>query len=217
MTEEYIDYSEEISRKIEETKSKILSGEISILDMELVSYFEDLKTSLNIENIENYSLTYKKVFQLLIQKFEELKILINSLDGNEKFLKFLKTTPKDSEILLLLNNCWIKPFNVETLSLNFLESSRDRLNFQKNYLPTIEHLDIMTVNQHFLLEVPEQKFTEKMMEYLKDIKKKLPCSFEIIFENEQDQAKIYEYFVYILHLLQLNKIKYEKNTKTLYI
>ncbi len=217
MKEDYIDYSEEISRKIEETKSKILSGEISILDMELVSYFEDLKTSLNIENIENYSLTYKKVFQLLIQKFEELKILINSLDGNEKFLKFLKTTPKDSEILLLLNNCWIKPFNVETLSLNFLESSRNRLNIQKSYLPTIEHLDIVKVNQDFLLEVPEQKFTEKMTEYLKDIKKKLPCSFESIFENEQDQAKIYEYFVYILHLLQSNKIKYEKNTKTLYI
>jgi len=217
MAKEYIDYSEEIARKIEETKSKILSGEISILDIELVSYFENLKTSLNIENIENYSITYKKVFQLLIQKFEELKILINSLDGNERFLEFLKTTPKDSEILHLLNNCWIKPFNLETLSLNFLESSRDRLNIQKSYPPTIEHLDKVKVNQNFLLEVPEQKFTEKMMKYLKDIRKKLPCSFESIFEEEQDQVKIYEYFVYILHLLQLNMIKYEMNTKTLYI
>ena len=217
MEKDYIDYSEEIGRKLEETKNKILLGEISILDIELVSYFENLKTSLNIDNIENYSLTYKKVFQLLIQKFEELKILINSLDGNDRFLEFLKTTPKDSVILNLLNNCWIKPFNIETLSFNFLESSRNRLNIQKSYPPIIEHLDRVKVNQNFLLEVPEQKFTEKMMEYLKDIKKKLPCSFECIFEKEQDQAKIYEYFVYTLHLLQLNKIKYEKNTKTLYI
>jgi len=217
MKEDYIDYSEEISRKIEETKNKILSGEVSILDIELVSYFENLKTSLNIDNIENYSITYKKVFQLLIQKFEELKILINSLDGEERFLEFLKTNPKDSVILNLLNNCWIKPFNIETLSFIFLESSRDRLNIQKNYPPIIEHLDRVKVNQSFLLEVPERKFTEKMMEYLKDIKKKLPCSFESIFENELDQIKIYEYFVYILHLLQQGIIKFQKETNFLYI
>ena len=38
-----------------------------------------------------------------------------------------------------------------------------------------------------------------------------------IFGDEQDQAKIYEIFVYLLHLLQLGKIKYQKETNTLYV
>ena len=73
------------------------------------------------------------------------------------------------------------------------------------------------MKQNFLLEVPEQKFTEKMNNYFNHIKSRLPCSFDEIFENEQDQIKVYENFVYILHLLQLGKLKYQKETNFLYI
>ena len=56
-----------------------------------------------------------------------------------------------------------------------------------------------------------------MTSFFNKIKEKLPCYFEDIFDDELDQMKVYEYFVYLLHLLQLGKIKYEKNTNTLYI
>ena len=56
-----------------------------------------------------------------------------------------------------------------------------------------------------------------MTEYFNGIKDKLPCSFNDIFGKEKIQEKIYENFVYLLHLLQLGKIKYENETKTLYI
>ncbi len=211
------DFSAEINRRVEEIQKKVLSGEITLLDLELVPIFENIKDKLDIENIKRYSLTFKKVFQLLVEKFEELKILINNLDKKESFFQYLKSNPKDLEIYNILNGCWIKLFNIESLSLNFLNTSREKLNKGSGYLITIDHIDKVKIKQNFLLEVPEQKFTEKINRFYNDIKNKFPCSFDEIFANEQDQIKIYEEFVFLLHLLQLNKIKYEKNTNTLYI
>jgi len=214
---EYKDFSEEINRKIDEIQTKVITGEVTLLDVELFPIFENLKDSLNTGNLNRYSITYKNAFQLLIQKFEELKILINNIDRKEGFLKFLKSNPEDSEIYQLLNECWIKPFNIESLSLDFLEYSRDKLSIKRGYPTSIEHIEKVEVKGTFLLEVPEQKFTEKMLNFYNNIKNKLPCSFDEIFEDDQNQIRIYENFVYLLHLLQLNKIKYEKNTNTLYI
>ena len=211
------DFSEEINRNIEEIQMKVLSGEIALLDLELVPIFENIKDKLDIGNINRYSLAFKKAFQLLAEKFEELKILISNLDKKEGFFQYLKSNPDDSELQKILDGCWIKPFNIESLSLNFLSSSKEKLSKGKGYSITIEHVDKVITKQNFLLEVPEQKFTEKIMSFYNNIKNKFPCSFEEIFANEQDQIKIYENFVYLLHLLQMGKIKYQKETNFLYI
>lgn len=211
------DIPEEIDKKIEAIQLKVLSGEISLLDLELVPIFENIKDSLNIGNIDKYSMVFKNGFQLLVQKFEELKILINNLDKKDSFFQYLRSNPDDSEIYQLFNDCWVKPFSIESLSLNFLNYSNEMLSKERGYPVPIDHLDKVTVKYNFLLEVPELKFTEKIMNFYNTIKNKFPCSFDEIFENEQDQIKIYEKFVYLLHLLQLNKIKYQKETKFLYI
>jgi chromatin segregation and condensation protein Rec8/ScpA/Scc1 (kleisin family) len=117
----------------------------------------------------------------------------------------------------LFNTCWIKPFSIESLSLNFLGSSKEKLDRGESYSVTIDHLDKVIVKQNFLIEVPRLKFTEKIMSFYNNIKNKLPCLFDEIFEDEQDQIKIYEKFVYLLHLLQMGKIKYQKQTNFLYI
>ena len=213
---EYEDFSEEINRKIEEIQKKVISGEMALLEVELFPLFENLKNSLNTSNLNKYSITYKNVAQLLVQKFEELKILINNIDQKDGFLNFLKLNPEDSEIHQLLNECWIEPLDIESLSLNFLEQSKDKLSNRKNYPINIEQIEKVDVKDTFLLEVPEQEFTEKMLNFYNDIKDKLPCLFDEIFEAEQSQIRIYKNFVYILHLLQLGKLKYQKETKYLY-
>jgi len=214
---EYKDFSEEINNKIETIKNRVLSGEISLLEIELVPIFENLKDSLTIYNISQYSRTYKSAFQLLSQKFEELKIFLSYLDNQDKFLKFLKSNPKDIEIYQLFEDCWRDPFIIDALSLKFLEYSKDRLVTEKPEPLKIEHLDKINLKETFLLEIPEKRFTDKMLAFFNVIKDKLPCSYGEIFENERDQIKIFENFVYLLHLLQLNKIKYEKNTNMLYL
>ena len=211
------DFSEEINKKIENIKTRVLSGEISLLDIELVPIFEDLKDSLNIYNLTKYSMTYENAFQLLNQKFEELRIILDYLDNKEKFLDYLKTNPSELEIYQLFEDCWRKPFIVNALSLKFLESSKDRLVNDKKESLIIESIDKIDFKESFLLEIPEQKFTEKMMAFYDIIKNKLPCSYEDLFEGAQDQMKIFENFVYLLHLLQLGKIKYQKDTNFLYL
>jgi len=209
--------SEELNKKIEIIKTKVLSGEISLLDIELVSIFENLKDSLNIYNINNYSITYKSAFQLLSQKFEELKIFLSYLDNKDKFLAYLKKNPKDSEIFQLLEDCWRDPFTIDTLSLNFLEYSKDRLIQKKGEPYAIEPIDKVEIKEDFLLELPKEKFTEKMLAFFEKTKNRLPCLYEEIFEDELDQLKIFENFVFLLHLLQLGKIKYQKETNFLYL
>ncbi len=215
--EEYKDLSEGINRKIQDIQLKVLSGEIALLDLELVPIFENIKDSLNIGNINNYSTAFKNSFQLLVNKFEELKILINNLDKKEGFFQYLKSNPEDLEVYELFNGCWVKPFNFESLSLNFLNFSNKKLLKERGYPAIIDHIDKVKIKQSFLLEVPEHNFTDKLMNFFNSIKNKFPCSFDEIFEEEQNQIEIYEKFVYILHLLQLGKIKYQKETNFLYL
>jgi hypothetical protein len=213
----YNDFSEEINKRIEIIKNRVFSGEISLLDIELVPIFEDLKDSLNIHNLNTYSMTYKNAFELLSQKFDELKIFLSYLDNEEKFLGFLKKNPQDSEIYELLDDCWLQPLNIDALSFKFLESSKDKLVTEKGEPIVIESISKIDSKGRFLLEIPEKKFSEKMMVFFNTIKGKLPCSYDEIFENGYDQIEIFENFVYLLHLLQLGKIKYQKETNFLYI
>ncbi|MFX0105553.1 MAG: hypothetical protein ACFE75_08685 [Candidatus Hodarchaeota archaeon] len=214
---EYEDFSEEINKRIERIKNRVLSGEISLLDVELVPIFENLKDTLTIYNINKYSMTYKNAFELLSQKFEELKIFLSYLDNKDKFYDFLKTNPNDIEIFQLFDDCWRDPFIIDVLSLNFLEYSKDRLITPKEESLIFKSIEKIETKDKFLLEIPSKKFTEKMMHFFNIIKNKLPCSYDEIFEDEHDQIKVFENFVYLLHLLQLGKIKYQKETNFLYV
>ena len=211
------DFSKDLNRRIEDIRTKVLSGDISLLDIELVPIFENLKDSINVYNIEKYSKTYQSAFTLLNQKFEEFKILMNYLDNENVFLEFLKSKPKDNEINDLFKGCWRQPFNINTLSINFLEHSKNILSSDRIRSFTIEAIERLKVKEDFLLEISTHKFTEKMMNFFNIIKVKLPCSFDDIFEDEYDQINIYENFVYLLHLLQLGKIKYQKDSNFLYL
>ncbi|MFW9952467.1 MAG: hypothetical protein ACFFKA_20295 [Candidatus Thorarchaeota archaeon] len=212
-----IDFSEEINKKIEVIKDDVLSGKINLLEFELKPIFSDIKDSLSIFNIENYSQSYINACELLNRKFEELRNLLSSLDIEKKFMDYLNQNPSEEEIIEIFNGCWSYIFELEGLSLNFLEYAQNRFSKEKDMELAIEHLTKQRSDYQFLLEIPRLKFTEKVNDFFNQIKDKLPCYFEDVFENEKDQLKIYEQFVYLLHLLQLGKIKYQKETKTLYI
>jgi hypothetical protein len=210
------DILEELNREIENIHKNALIGKISLLDFELVPIFNRLKDSINIYNLNNYSKTYKDACALLDEKFKELKNLLSSLDSEKKFLQYLKANPSDLEIYQLFNGCWREIFNVDTLSMNYLEQCQERLCKSRYAKFSIEHMDKVRTDKEFILKIPKLKFTEKMNKFFINIQEKLPCSFDEIFEGEKDQIVIYENFIYILHLLQLDKIKYQKETNILY-
>ena len=214
---EKIDFSEDINKKIESINDDVLSGKINLLDLELIPIFSDIKDSLSIFNIENYSESYVNACELLNRKFEELRNLLSSLDIEKKFIEFLKKNPEEDKIIEIFNGCWNNYFELDALSLNFLEYAENRFCKEKTMDFTIEHVNKERSDYEFILEIPKLKFTEKVNAFFNKIRNKLPCYFEEVFEENIDQLKIYEQFVYLLHLLQLGKLKYEKNTNTLYV
>jgi hypothetical protein len=206
-----------LNKKIELIQERILLGKIRLLDLELVPLFNELKDTLTINNLETSSEIYKKTCNLLDQKFEELKVLLSSLESNEKFLNYLKSEPSDSELYDLMLSCWNDVFLIDSLSFDFMALSQKKLFKERISHKIVENLKKIKVKDQFLVEVPEQRFTEKMMNYYNSIQNKLPCQFDELFEDEITQDKIYEKFVLLLHLLQLGKIKYQKETNTLYL
>jgi len=207
---------EELNRRIKDIHDDILEGRVSLLDLELVPMFNQIKDTLTVDNLDKHSKIYKNTCELLNQKFDELKNLLSSLDTQEKFTKYLNTNPTDMEICELFEGCWSKIFTIDALSIDFLEMSKERLSKLIRESYSIEHLQKKEGGGVFILEVPKLKFSEKMTEFLNSIQGKLPCSFDEVFKDDSDQIKIFEKFVYLLHLLQLGKIKYQKETNTLY-
>ncbi|MBY9018217.1 MAG: hypothetical protein KGD66_05220 [Candidatus Lokiarchaeota archaeon] len=212
----YDDISEELTNYIDTVKEDVVTGKISLLELELNPIFNELKESLNVYNIFNYSQTYEKACDLLSLKFEELKNLLNHLDNDEIFMQFLKSKPNDIEIEQILGNCWREVFHLKSISPEFMIYSNRRFSKDRLFIEKIEHVRKEQTGGSFLLEIPRQKFTEKMMDFYNLIKNKLPCKFDELFDEIQDQMEVYEYFVYILHLLQIGLLKYQKTTTIIY-
>jgi len=202
--------------KIVQVKDDVLSGKINLLELQLNPIFSEIEDSISIYNIKNYSQSYRNAVELLNDKFEELKNLLSSLDIEKKFEDFLKTHPSEDQISDIFRGCWRKTFHFEPISLKFLDYASNRYIKERTTHFPIEHLTREETNDQFLVEVPRYKYTEKISAFYDKIKKKLPCFFEDVFDNELDQIEIYEQFVYLLHLLQLGKVKYQKETNTLY-
>lgn len=210
------DVSETIDNKIKEIQNKVLTGEINLLEQELVPLFNEVRNSVSVKYLDKYSKTYKNACELLDRKFKELIVLLNSFSKEKELMEYLKKEPNDIEIYDIFRGCWRKTFDFNSLSNRFLEESFLQLTKSSPKSVPIEHLERVEVDEDFLLEIPRKKFTEKMFTFYDTIKEKLPCRFEDIFEDIEVQAKIYEYFVYTLHLIQQKIIGYQKETNILF-
>jgi hypothetical protein len=210
------DISIEIIDQIEQIKNNVFSGKLSLIDLKLSPIFQKLKDTLNLNNLINYSKPFEGACGLLSEKFEELQNLLNTLQDDEIFLKFLKKNPSDDLIASFFIKSWREVFYLESMSLKFLNYSNNRFSYARKMIETIEHLQIQDHKENFLLQIPEHEFTEKMERYFDQISHLLPCKFEELFAKQNDQIKIYEHFVYVLHLIQLGIMKYDKEENLVY-
>jgi len=71
---ENLDLSEEINKRIALIKEDVLLGKINLLELQLNPIFNEIKNSISISNIENYSQSFNNAVELLNRKFEELRI-----------------------------------------------------------------------------------------------------------------------------------------------
>lgn len=212
------DISEKINKQIDEITDNVIKGKISLLNQELVPIFNTIRNSITISNLVNYSKTYANACELLNLKFQELKNLLQSLNSERKFYEYLDSNPDDSEIKELFKGCWIKNFSLNALSIEYLEDCKKRLCKEKTIsIPPPPPPEKEITNEEFILEVPLHDFNQQIESFFLKIKDKFPCPFNNIFEDEQDQSEIFKNFVFLLHLFQLGKVQYQKETDYLYL
>ncbi len=207
---------EELEKELQEIQENVIKGKTTLLNLELVPLFNRLKKLITITNLEASTDTYQQVYDILEKKFQEFQILLRSLDNQNNFMEYLKQDPSDHDISLLFQGCWMFPFSLETISIDFMIKSKDKLSSMISEPIKIEHLEFKEKKRDFILEIPQKTFEENMNNFYEKVANLLPCKFNAIFENERDQIQIYEKFIYLLHLLQLGRIKYQKETHTLY-
>jgi len=203
--------------ELNEIKENVLSGRIKLLDLQLIPIFNKLKNSLTVENLEGHSKAYTDACILLEEKFEELKNLINTSEMERRLRAFLEKEPSDAVLINLFNGAWKKPFSIDMMAFNFLEKSKNLLCRESKAPIEIKHEEIEPVEDLFIVEIMEKDFTVRMMDYYEEVRQKVPCSFNEIFENETNKVNVYKKFVYLMHLIQSGRIKYQEETDFIYV
>ena len=206
-----------IIEEIQEIFEIIHRGSKHALSVDLNPIFQKFKRSINTQNLNESSSAFSKLCNIIETKFNELQIYLALFGQEKKFLGFLESNPSDIEIFNLFKGCWYKPFNLDVLSLDFLEGSKDSLESRIREGYIIENLEIPQKDENFLLEMPSSSFQEIIENYFNKISEKLPCNMEDLFEDIEKQEDKFEKFIMILHLLQNGLIRYQKQTNFIYI
>lgn len=204
-------------QQIDDIRNRVLSGEIKILDYQLIPVFDELRKSLNVDTIDGHSKAYSTACILLENKLEELKNLISSSEMERKLVEFLENQPSDVLIAKVFNNCWKKPLVIERLSYDFLKYSKDLLCKDKTPKKEIQHEEYSPPTEDYIIKIQKQNFTEEMTNYFESIRHKLPCTFNELFEDEPNRITACQNFVFLMHLIQYGKIHYQKETDHLYL
>lgn len=205
-----------ILEEIQSIFSEISSGSKDALNVDLYPIFQKFKRAIKPDNLEDSSTAFGKLCSIIETKFNELQRFLALFGQQKKFLSYLESGPSEIEIFELFQGCWYNTFNLNALSVDFLEKSNESLVGRKRLEYSIESVNIPEKDQVMILEIPTGTFQEKIEEYFKEIQGKLPCNINQIFEESDTQDDIYEKFVYILHLIQRGQILYQKQTNFLY-
>ncbi len=206
-----------ILQEIQDILEEVNEGSKEALNVDLYPIFQRFKRSIKPNNLAVSSNAFGKLCSIIESKFNELQRFMALFGQEKKFLTYLESEPTDSEINELFRSCWYKPFNLNALSLRFLEKSKMLLEGRRFEPIEIEHFDIPEKDQEMILEIPSQTFQKKVDSFFKEIKTKLPCNLNDIFEEVAINEEIYEKFVYLLHLIQNGEILYQKQTNFVYI
>jgi hypothetical protein len=206
----------EINERVREIMKMVLAGDLSLLDFELKPLFREIRDSVNPKSINNYASTYSEMLDLLERKYNEFQDLINQINSDDLFLRFLEKNPNDDIISDCFTGCWRKAFTLRTVSLKGLSKYFDRFTSSHKEFIDIQHINRSTKKGEYIFFVPKESFSEKMMDFYTVLVEKLPCDYDDLFKYEKNQLVIFENFVYLLHLLQIGKVKFQKETNILY-
>jgi len=201
-------------------KNQVLLGKKSLLDEDLESFFVELSESVSENEIETSIQIMDNGTIILEQKLEELRDFISLISQKNQILEYLKNSSSNESFPKILNKIWQSPLLLPHFSLSFLTKSFDKLVLNKkssNFGIIFKDKPILASPD--IRELPEidKPYKIKMFEYLNSIRPILPATLEGLLNKNHSIDDYYEYFSYILHLLQLGYLSYNNSSKIFFL
>ncbi len=197
-------------------KNQVLLGKKSLLDEDLESLFIEFKDLISESELETSIQIMNDGTIILEKKLEELRDFISIISQKNQILEYLKNSSSDEAFSKILNIIWQSPLLLPHFSLSFLTKSFERLVLNKKSSNLgIFFKDKPNLASPDIRELPEidKPYKIKMFEYLNSIQPILPTTLEGLLNKNLFIDDYYKYFSYILHLLQLGYLTYNKSSK----
>ena len=201
-------------------KNQVLIGKKSLLDEDLESLFVEFKDLISESELETSIQIMDNGTIILEKKLDELRDFISIISQKNQILEFLKNSSSDESFVKILNKIWQTPLLLPNFSLSFLTKSFERLVLNKKS----SNLEILFKDKPILAspeirELPEidKPYKMKMFEYLNSIRPILPATLDDLLNKNYSVDVYYENFSYILHLLPLGYLNYDKSSKIFFL
>jgi hypothetical protein len=206
----------ELYLKTSELKVQMLKGEISLINEDLKSIFNELQQNIQPSELETAVLIMDDGTVMLEKKLEEINRFIYNLIEKDSILNYLKKS-SDDQLADNLKAFWQFPFKIHHFSIKFLQESWSRLIGNRhprtrNQIPQIT--DINTEQLTDFISNANEPFEEQMHAFYSSIYSKLPCNVSDLFSMVQSIDQYFEYFSYFLHLLHNGLLIYDKENQT---
>ena len=201
-------------------KNQVLIGKKSLLDEDLESIFIEFKDLISESDLETSIQIMNDGTIILEQKLEELRDFISFISQKNQILEYLKNPSSDEFFTKILNKIWQSPLQLPHFSLSFLSKSFERLvlNKKSNNLGIIFKEKPNLANPE-IRELPEidKPYKMKMFGYLNSIRQILPSTLDGLTNKAHSIDIYYESFSFLLHLLQLGYLTYNKSSKQFFL
>ncbi|MCP4761147.1 MAG: hypothetical protein GY870_05155 [archaeon] len=203
---------------LEEIEIDLNSGVFEPSDIDFIplfSAFKNLIRKKDLSNLEKGVSLLGDTSDIFKQKIDKIQEYINRIAFDDTFKVFL-TNYKDEESLFsaILQKCWRSPLTIETISLNYLDSSFKRWANRKINYEKKEFLEPKKVNYSGTFDLEyDLPFQKSLSEFFSSIEKKLPCKLSDILSEALNMDDYYNWFIYILHLIQKHRIVYNKDNE----
>ena len=209
----------DVEEYLKNLKSELLSGTLSLQDINFVPIFHSIQEIVNTENLRNIITEFQNSSDLFGRKIQDIRAYISSIGGKEEFEKYVKTHSQDSlnDVFQELYNppFVIDDINVETLMTSFLRLTNRKKIFDVIEFPDFDDVERDATAEDFEGMIDDVHFERDIDKFEIQLISKLPQTLAEILKFAPSDDDRYTHFVYCLYLIQRKKIIFDKDSNEL--
>jgi hypothetical protein len=206
---------DQLADHIATMRSYVSSGEISLIDQQLGPIFDSLRQLLTEDDLSKGLEILQNSTLFLTEKLDEINRFISQLSQREKYLRFLQQNPSDERLAGILSSVWNQPMRLFPFSIQFLHQSYTQLVQNKpirRFFHSGEVLESPSVKPTMKIDDKAAEFEIEMNMFYDELHSKLPLNLTEILSPYTEPEAYYTHFSYLLHLLYLGKLFFDRTT-----